>query len=63
MTKVAKILLHQCILVAMTFIQAVIYYSIIPFKAGELLSPTLLHALPHISSSVTAQYPDTGSEL
>lgn len=63
MTKVAKILLHQRILAAMPFIQAVIYYSITPFKAGELLSPTPFHALLHVSSSITAQYPDTGSEL
>lgn len=63
MTKVAKILLHECILVAMPLTQAVIYYSLILFKTGELLSPTPIHALLHVSSSATDQYPDTGFQL
>lgn len=43
----------------MPFIQAVIYYFTIPFEAEELLSPTQFHVLLHVSSSTTAQKPDT----
>lgn len=58
--KQQKVWWHQCIQVEVPFIQAAIYFSL---KAGELLSPTPFHALLHVSTSITAQYPDAVFEL
>lgn len=62
MTKVAKILLRKCIGVAMLFIQAVISYSMIPFRTGKLLSPTPFHALLHVQAALLLNI-HTGFEL